>query len=554
MKNKFKQFWPYLIVILGIITPWFLKSGYLFFTDFVLGPKVNLDWQSNQFLLNLIFKVLAFLIPVYWIEKIFLSLILLSVLLAGRFLAKQLVLFFDKSSEKISRIWFFILSLFLLFNLFVYDRIMYGQWGIILSYIFLIFNIAYLFKYLNDKQNKDLIFTWVFAGLSFLFSPHFIFFLIPFFVLFYSLYFKNKFAINKMLEYSLAGLGIFILININWLLPVLLNKSTNSIRSVVSAINEQDYEIFRTTGDTSVGVYRNVLMMSGFWGKDQHRYLDLTKFENNWWRSFLLLFPIIVYGIYRSLKEKRTRFLSVGLLIIGGMTIFLAAGVSAPVSRQVSLFLYNYLPFYKGMRDSQKWVAVLVLIYFIYLCFGVWHLSSKKFVQVHKFALGIFLAGVIIMQAPLLLWGLNKQVKPVNYPADWYQADQKIVKESNCQRNILFFPWHLYMSFNWIGRIVANPAPIFFSCPVISGANMEWEGIYNQSLNKKNIVIDQWVLGKGNDEVLLDKNLNIGYIILAKEIDYAVYQERLEKMIKNGILSHFLETPNLFVFKINAKL
>ncbi len=554
MINKLKQFWPYVLVILAIIAPWFFRSGYLFFTDFVMGPKIILDWQSNHFLLNLFFKILAFILPVDWLEKIFISFILFLVLLAGKILVEQLILFFGNSPEKISQPLVFILSLFLLFNPFVYDRIMYGQWGIILSYIFLIYNLAYLFKYFNKQQNEDLILAWVLVGLSFLFSPHFIFFIIPFFILFYCWYFKNKFVIKKLFKYSLAGLGIFIFLNINWLLPTLLNHSTGTVGSAVSAITKQDYLAFKTSGDTPAEAYRNVLMMSGFWGKDQSRYLDLTRFKENWGKSFLILIPFIIYGIYLSLKEKRTRFFSIGLLVIGSLSVFLAVGISAPVSGQVSLFLYNFLPFYKGMREPQKWVAVLVLVYFIYLGLGVWHLSSKKFIQTHRFALGVFLAGVIIMQAWLLFWGLNGQVVSTNYPADWYQVDQKIVKDSNCQTKVLFFPWHLYMSFNWIGRIVANPASVFFSCPVISGGNMEWGGIYDQPSSGVESGISDWVLDKNSDKLLETiKNENIGYLVLAKEIDYPTYQTRLEAMVKQGSLMIFLETPRLFVFKVSDK-
>jgi len=187
MKKIFKQFYPYIFVVLAIIFPWFLKPGYLFFTDFVLGPKITLAWQSNQFLLNLLFKLFSFVLPVAVVEKLFFGTVLLLILLAGKFLLNQLLVFFGGDKDKNNAGLIFILSLFFLFNPFVYDRVMYGQWGIVLGFAFFVFTIGYLFKFINEPIGRSLVFAWLFMGLSFLSAPHFIFFLVPFFILFYFL-------------------------------------------------------------------------------------------------------------------------------------------------------------------------------------------------------------------------------------------------------------------------------------------------------------------------------------------------------------------------------
>ena len=50
-------------VVLAIILPWFLNPGYLFFTDFVIGPNINLNWTNSWFLIDLILKALSFIFP-----------------------------------------------------------------------------------------------------------------------------------------------------------------------------------------------------------------------------------------------------------------------------------------------------------------------------------------------------------------------------------------------------------------------------------------------------------------------------------------------------------
>jgi len=549
MKKILKQFSSYILVVLFIVLPWFLKPGYLFFTDFVLGSKIILNWQSNQFLLDLLFKLFSFILPIDLVEKMFFSGVLLLILLAGRFLVKQLLLFFSDFKEKENGELIFLASLFLLFNPFVYDRVMYGQWGVILGFGWFIGAIGYLLKSINQPKSYSLVCAWLFSGLAIMSAQHFIFLLMPFFILFYYLHFKNKENLKIIIKHSIVGILIFFVINLNWLVPVFFNSRDGSNLSLVQSFDQKHYEAFKTVGNNSLEVFKNVIMMSGFWGKDQFRYLDLTKIDNNWGRSFLFLLPIIVYGVYKSLKEKRTRNLSIGLLITWVASVFLAVGISTIITRGTTLWLFDHLPFYKGLRETQKWVAPIVVIYVLYLCCGIWQLSLKKFIQNYKFIFGLFLGGIIIMQAPLLLWGLNRQVMPVKYPVDWYLTNQKIVEDINCQKEVLFFPWHLYMSFRWVGGVITNPAPAFFTCPVVYGTNMEWGEIY-ESVNKGTVVIDEWVMGKSDDLLGIIKNKNIGYIILAKEVDYLKYLPRLQEKVKVGELSVFADTETMVVFKV----
>ena len=78
-------FWAYALVILAIVTPWFIKPGYLFFTDMVWGPKIALDWTNPWFLPNLIIKGLSVILSIAFLEKIFIASIFVLILLGGRY-------------------------------------------------------------------------------------------------------------------------------------------------------------------------------------------------------------------------------------------------------------------------------------------------------------------------------------------------------------------------------------------------------------------------------------------------------------------------------------
>ena len=141
----------------------------------------------------------------------------------------------------------------------------------------------------------------------------------------------------------------------------------------------------------------------------------------------------------------------------------------------------------------------------------------------------MFLSGIIIMQTPLLLWGLGGQVKPIQYPNDWREINEFIrlesykVESKKCDDKILFLPWHMYMNFKWIGTIVANPANQFFDCPVISGTNMEFGGIYDNSQSKEGRAVQLWLASRGRTDFLTANSFGVKYIILAKEIDWQNY-------------------------------
>jgi hypothetical protein len=538
------------VVVLAIILPWMFKPGYLFFTDFAWGPNVLIKWQDNWFFLNLIVKGASYIIPIDFLQKVFIGLILFVVLLGSYKLIEEIILFKKKTECMSNRGLIFILSLFALFNPFIYDRVMYGQFNIVAAFGLFCLALASLLAYFRNNEFKNFIGFGIFSGLMVLFSMHFVFFSFPLMFLLAVLA-----IIKKQINWKqfLKGVGLVlvfvIIINLNWLLG-LASQTPNVLTTIAAGISGQDLSAFQTSGKTGGEVISNVLMMSGFWGKDQHRYADLTSFDTNWGRSFLLLLPLILYGVYRGFKseDKKIKWLTGGLLIIFCIAAFLAVGVRTGLTKAVTLWLFDNLPFYKGLRETQKWVAVEVVVYLIFLSWGAKEFFQKTIIARQQSVFKIFLAAIIIMQAPLLLWGFGGQIRPISYPMDWYEADKLITKDSQCQGKILFLPWHAYMSFGWIGSIVSNPASVFFTCPVVVGTNMEWGGIYDNSQNPTGERVINWVNSNGRTDLLLDKKLNIKYVVLAKELDWAAYWNLFRN---NAELKLISDTATLRIYKVN---
>jgi hypothetical protein len=559
--------------VLFIVAPLFFTKGYLFFTDMVWGPNITLNWFSASFLVNAAIKGLSFALPVDLIQKFFITLCLGLALWGGRKIAG---LFLKEQ-------WLvFVASLFALFNPFVYDRAMYGQIGIVASFGLLLLGMGFLLEYVEQKKTRQILF----AGLSFAFavqfSPHFLFFIAAFYIfVFLPMFFaarssaipaatgtrdKRKEVLDsgfrrndknivfewrrmavEIVRVSVIIAVIAVALNANWIVGGVTGKSAVG-EFISNGITTQDLAAFQTVGKTGADALVNVLMMSGFWGKDQFRYADLTTISNNWGRSFLLLLPLIIWGFVAGLrsKEKKYRYLTFGSAILFVVSVVLATGIRIPIGREITYFLFDHLSFYKGLRESQKWVSVTAAIYLIFLSLGLRELFSKKIVQRHAFVMKCFVGAVIVMQAPLLLFGFRGQVTPTQYPSDWYAVNDYIVHDSGCAGNTLFFPWHLYMSFSWLGRIVANPAPSFFECPVVSGSDMEWGDIYDNSQSPEGQAVEQWLSAGGRTDLLQNSAWNIRYVILAKELDWKSYAG----MDSNPELQLATETPDLIVYKV----
>jgi hypothetical protein len=334
IKKFFSVYWPYLLTILVIVLPWFFRSGYLFLTDMVWGPKIGLDWTSSWFIFNLLIKGLSLVLPLDFLEKIFIVGVLTVILLGGRLLVKT-VLEYDRDGAGggSANGLIFVLSLFALFNPFVYDRALYGQFGIIAAYGCLLFTVAYLLQACQALDFKNLWLSAIFSGLALMFSVHFVFLLAPFYLLFLLGIFgkrreiKTAGGFKKFWLACLLSLVIVLVLNANWLLALVF-KASPLIGFVQHGITNQDLAAFATAGKNGAATLGNVLLMSGFWGKDQFRYFNLTD-APGWQRSFILLAPLILYGVYRSFRRpgRGSKIFSAALLAIFATAVVLAVGI-----------------------------------------------------------------------------------------------------------------------------------------------------------------------------------------------------------------------------------
>jgi hypothetical protein len=242
-------------------------------------------------------------------------------------------------------------------------------------------------------------------------------------------------------------------------------------------------------------------------------------------------------------------------MVVAIISLILATGISTPYFSGFFEFLFNNLFFFKGFREPQKFVGLLVLAYAYLGGLGVDELHKKlkdvkgrKNIDKNRIAI-ILLVGFALISPALysanMFFGFNGQLRTVDYPEEWYEVN-KFLNSRESDFNVLFFPWHGYMKFSWTDRIIMNPASGFFDRPVIRGENIEVGPIETQSPKPTQHYIHFLLNHKDEIENFgeLVTLLNVKYIILAKEVDYKEYdflynQRDLKVVLDNSRMTVF---------------
>jgi hypothetical protein len=221
-----------------------------------------------------------------------------------------------------------------------------------------------------------------------------------------------------------------------------------------------------------------------------------------------------------------------GLLLAGTAALILDIGIADPHIAPVIRWLDTTVPPYRGMRDAGKWAALLALVYSQLVPLGVVALTAwvrqVATAQRRGLAEGAIIA--IGLALPLyygngLLFGMHGQILPSAYPPGWYAADRVLAADHGGGRAV-FLPWHQYLSLSFVknaNRIIAAPAPYFFSVPVVTSSNPEYPPISHPE-DADQLTLSALVAANGQADWasrLTDRNIK--YVLLAREVDWQRY-------------------------------
>jgi hypothetical protein len=200
----------------------------------------------------------------------------------------------------------------------------------------------------------------------------------------------------------------------------------------------------------------------------------------------------------------------------------LAQGIVGNPFASLNEWLYDHAYFYRGYREPGKFIGLIALALAYGYGLGVaWIVDMIRpgWVPV----VGPLAVAWPLLYTPTMVWGAAGQLKAVDYPRDWYSLNRRLNAEKD-RGAVLFLPWHQYMSFNFAGRLIANPASRFFDRHIIQGDNAQIGLIEHQTSSPLSQKIEKDVLADDRQDVARRlKALGITHVVLAKEADYNQY-------------------------------
>jgi hypothetical protein len=214
-------------------------------------------------------------------------------------------------------------------------------------------------------------------------------------------------------------------------------------------------------------------------------------------------------------------------------------------------------PLYRGMRDAEKWSALLVLVYAQLVPVGAlvvisWvkaRLPTGKLRELAEAgAVGLALA-LPLYYGNGILFGMHWQVQPSQYPPGWYAADSVLTRDPNPGR-ALFLPWHEYLSLSFVrneNTVIACPAARFFSIGVVASLDPQTSGI-RPTDNPDQAAVSALVMNASvADWAATLAGHNIKYVLLAREVDWRAYSylDREPHLVKLGDFDSIVLYQNL---------
>ena len=257
-----------------------------------------------------------------------------------------------------------------------------------------------------------------------------------------------------------AALGVLAVGSLPWLIPSLL-RSVYADPAGVAA--------FAARADTPFGSIGSLLMLGGMWNAQA-----VPAGYGGWWSVLWLALALAAAAGYVAFGVRRHRWPGLGFAAVAGLVIA-GLGVTAP-GRDLLRALGGLWPGFAVLRDGQQFAAPLALADALGAgLLASWAARPRTYATAGEDGVagraGLAIA-VLLLLAPVLLlpglaWGAAGRLRPVWYPSSWLNA-ARLIDGSRAPGKVLLLPWTAYRRPAWNGgRALLDPWPRLLSRPVI---------------------------------------------------------------------------------------
>ncbi len=248
---------------------------------------------------------------------------------------------------------------------------------------------------------------------------------------------------------AVAVLGVC---SLPWLIPSLLRPVYADPAGVTA---------FAARADTPFGSAGSLLMLSGIWNAQA-----VPAGYGGGWSALWLVVVIAAAAGYAAFGLRQRRWPGLGAAALAGL---LLAGLGTTAAgRDLLRGLAGWWPGFAVLRDGQQFIAPLALAEALGAGLTAAWLSrageraGRPWLPV---AVALLLAPVLLL--PGLGWGAAGRLRPAAYPAAWLAA-AGLLDGSHARGSVVVLPWAAYRRPAWNGgRAMLDPWPRLLARQVI---------------------------------------------------------------------------------------
>ena len=265
-----------------------------------------------------------------------------------------------------------------------------------------------------------------------------------------------------------AALAVLAVASLPWLIP-------SALRTV--SADPAGIAAFAARADTPFGSFGSLLMLGGVWNAQA-----VPAGYGGAWSAIWLALALAAAAGYVALGLRRHRWPGLTFAAVAGLAIA-SVGVTA-TGRGLLRAAIGTWPGFAVLWDAQQFVAPLALAEALGAGLLVTWAARTTVTGPEQTAIGDeegdqprtggpgVVIAVALVLAPILLlpglaWGAAGRLRPAWYPAAWLEAAQ-MIDHSRAQGAALLLPWAAYRRPAWNGgRAVLDPWPRLVSRQVI---------------------------------------------------------------------------------------
>ncbi|HEY2307410.1 MAG TPA: hypothetical protein VGI05_16160 [Streptosporangiaceae bacterium] len=276
---------------------------------------------------------------------------------------------------------------------------------------------------------------------------------------------------SQRIRAGATALGVLAVGSLPWLIPSLM-RSVYADPAGVAA--------FAARADTPFGAIGSLLMLGGMWNAQA-----VPAGYGGWWSVLWLALVLAAAAGYVALGVRRHRWPGLGVAAVAGLVIA-GLGVTTP-GRDLLRALSSFWPGFAVLRDGQQFIAPLALAQALGAgLLASWAARPRTSAAAREDGATVGQGGtvspgaaaapggtagraglaiaVLLLLAPVLLlpglaWGAAGRLQPVWYPSSWLNA-ARLIDDSPATGKVLLLPWTAYRRPAWNGgRAMLDPWP-----------------------------------------------------------------------------------------------